>query len=526
MNRSSSPAEPRPARERVFVQLAARANQRLLVDLLAQRYDVVEGEIDAGVDLCVVDGLTLHRRWSALAALRSAQEPILLPILLISDRRDVGLVTRDAWRVIDDVLLRPVERVELSARVETMMRGRRLSLQLHEMSQRYEHERRIARTLQEAALPNALPRTPGLAFDAYYRPASDASRVGGDWYDALRLIDGRIVVSIGDVCGSGIDAAVTMTNLRQVLRGVAHVHPDPAIMLDAADRTLQAEGNDRIATAFVAVLDPVTSLLTYGSAGHPRPFLRAADGTLTELAAEGLPLGVPGRLPRMTLTTPMPPDAMLVLYTDGLIEATRDVELGEARLRDASRADATADSPHPARTLYDSVLSEPSPDDVAVFTLRRAGGEGRAIRRWSFASGDADAARTVRREFSDALRDHGLSVDAIGSAELLFAELVGNVVRYAGGTTEVALDRNGPLPVLHVFDRGPGFRHLPKLPADVLSESGRGLYIVAALAEDFSVTRRPDGGSHARVVLGPGAGRGAAPAPGATFAGLDTIEAT
>jgi Stage II sporulation protein E (SpoIIE) len=241
MSPSTQTPELRSLKERVLVLLAAPGNRRLLTTMLAQRYDVVEDIANFDVDLCIVDGLSLHRNWDALREARSIQEPVLLPVLLISDRRDVGLITRDAWRVADDVLIRPVEQLEFAARVEAMLRARRMSLRLRRLSELYEHERRIARRLQDAALPHALPHIPGIAFDAFYRAGSDQAQIGGDWYDAVRLPDGRVVLSIGDVSGSGLDAAVTMANVRQILRGVAHVHADPAIMLDAADRTLQGD---------------------------------------------------------------------------------------------------------------------------------------------------------------------------------------------------------------------------------------------------------------------------------------------
>jgi anti-sigma regulatory factor (Ser/Thr protein kinase) len=88
------------------------------------------------------------------------------------------------------------------------------------------------------------------------------------------------------------------------------------------------------------------------------------------------------------------------------------------------------------------------------------------------------------------------------AAELVFGELLGNVVRYAPGPIEVMFDWSEPVPVLHVLDRGPGFTLMPRLPSDLLSERGRGLFIVWSLAEDFNVTERLDGGSHARAVLG------------------------
>ena len=478
------------------------------------------------VDLIVVDGLSLHRHWDRLLAERRAHEPVQLPILLLTDSKDAGLNTRAVWQIVDDVLLRPVQRLELAARVESLLRTRRLSLRLRRMSALYEAERRITERLQEAALPRDLPRIPGLALDAYYHAGRDEARIGGDWYDALRLLDGRIIVTVGDVSGSGLDAAVTMAAVRQVLRGVAQIHPDPAMMLDAADRTLQADASERIVTAFVAVLDPVTSELTYASAGHPRPLLRRGGADWTELAAAGVPLGVQSKGERVTETVAMPGDAMLVLYTDGLVEATHDLAAGEERLRAALRDPAVLAAPNLARAIHDAVLAEGARDDVAIFTVRRGADEsGHAVARWSFDSDDAEAARATRHAVAQRLAEHGLSADALGAAEVVFAELVGNVVRYAPGPTQVALDCGGTAPVLHVLDQGRGFRHLPKLPDDVLSERGRGLYIVSALADELTVTRRPHGGSHARAVLAL-AQRALSPFDALiAFADLDTISA-
>ncbi|MBD5632965.1 MAG: SpoIIE family protein phosphatase [Candidatus Eremiobacteraeota bacterium] len=264
-------------------------NRLLLGDLLRAGGYAVTNEFPSSsvglghagsIDLCVVDGPSLDRHWAELRAAQVAQQPVPVPVLLMTGRDDVGLATRDLWHVVDDVVHRPVDKVALRARIETLIRGRRLALRVRELSRLYENERRVARRFQEAAMPRALPVVPGLRFAAVYRPATREDRVGGDWYDAARLPDGRVVISIGAVCGFGLDAAVAMANVRQVVRGVAQVHPDPATMLDAADRTLHAEDKERIVTAFVGVFDPVTSSLAYASAGHPRPLLRLADGTL------------------------------------------------------------------------------------------------------------------------------------------------------------------------------------------------------------------------------------------------------
>jgi anti-sigma regulatory factor (Ser/Thr protein kinase) len=370
----------------------------------------------------------------------------------------------------------------------------------------YEREREIATEFQRAALPISLPHVAGARFDCIYVPASNRERLGGDWYDALRLSDGRIVVSIGDVAGSGLGAAVIMASMRQVIRGVAQVYADPIAMLDAADRTLKTEHPDTFVTAFVGVFDPVTRTLTYASAGHPPPLLREGNGTVTSLAAGALPLGLRVR-GETAATIALPESAFLALYTDGLIEAGHDIIRGQKRLATAVARRDVVDSPNPAEALYRAVLDGNAHDDVVVLTLRLEPvlanvPDAGFTRRWAFDTSDGDTARKARHAFVASLRDRGVRSDELGTAELIFGELLGNVVRYAPGPIEIMFDWHDNPPVLHVLDRGPGFRLAARLPSDLLSERGRGLYIVSTLAEDFNVTERFDGGSHARAVLG------------------------
>ncbi len=372
----------------------------------------------------------------------------------------------------------------------------------------YEREREIAAEFQRAALPISLPEHAGADFNGIYVPANDRQLLGGDWYDALRLNDGRIVVSVGDVAGSGLSAAVIMSSMRQVIRGVAQVYADPIAMLDAADRTLKTEHPDTFVTAFVGVFDPLARTLTYASAGHPPPVLREECGAVTLLGESGLPLGlrVRGETPAVTV---LPSSSIVVFYSDGLVEAERDIGKGYDRLIAAVTRPGLLSGDRPAEALYRAVLPKGSNDDVVVLTLRpvpsrdarnAAGDQG--LLRWVFDAMDVSVAHRARYSFVDALRDGGVRGDQLDAAELVFGELLGNVVRYAPGPIEIVVDWSQSAPVLHVLDRGPGFTFAPKLPSDLLSERGRGLYIVWALAEDFNVTERYDGGSHARAVLG------------------------
>ncbi len=371
----------------------------------------------------------------------------------------------------------------------------------------FEREREIAAEFQRAALPISLPHAPGMRFDAVYVPASDRELLGGDWYDALRLNDGRIVISIGDVAGSGLAAAVIMASMRQVIRGVAQVYPDPIAMLDAADRTLKTEHPETFVTAFVGVLDPVTQTLTHASAGHPPPYLRDDAGVVTPLGTSGLPLGLRYR-GEQTMTTELPSSALLVFYSDGLVEADHNILRGFERLETAISRPEIAGNPTPAAALYRAVLKRGGNDDVVVLTLRLEPPEGETgvsghTLRWSFDTASVNVAHSARHSFVNVLRGGGVRGKHLDAAEHVFGELLGNVVRFAPGAIEIVFDwSHEAAPVLHVLDRGPGFMFAPKLPPDVLSERGRGLYIVWALAEDFNVTPRYDGGSHARAVLG------------------------
>ena len=391
----------------------------------------------------------------------------------------------------------------------------------------YERAHHVASTLQRALLPQELPDLPGIVFDGVYVPGRSEAQVGGDWYDALRLADGRVLITIGDVVGSGLQAAVIMAAMREVVRGVAQVYADPATMIDAADRTLKAEHPDRLVTAFVGVFDPVARTMSYCSAGHPLPLVRYADGTVADLPSHGLPLGLRGRDDCDTRTFAIPDGSTLLFYTDGLVESTKDILEGERRVRAALADPGIAASADLAQALHDEVLREGAHDDVAILAMRvdaaAADLQGPHFRRWTFDTGDAATAQRARTVFASVLAEAAMLDEDVFTAELLFGELLSNAVRYAPGRVDVVLDwTQSSTAILHFLDRGPGFVVVPRLPTDLLSERGRGLFLVWSLSEDFNVTKRPDGGSHVRVVLSPrrkrdrnGISRAHAPQPAA-----------
>jgi anti-sigma regulatory factor (Ser/Thr protein kinase) len=288
-----------------------------------------------------------------------------------------------------------------------------------------------------------------------------------------------------------------MATVRQAIRVAALQGLPPSAILTAAEAALALEYGDRLVTAFVVLVDPQTWAVDYASAGHPAALVRRPDGTLLALDGAGLPLGAPPAGERKTRhLLGIPPGSLVVLYTDGLIETTRDVIEGEARLHAALAHDAVLHTRSPATLIRDLVIPGGALDDVAILTLVL----GRE-QHWTFDSDDALAAHSARSSFVAALAREASEDSDLGAAEVIFGELAGNVVRYAPGPIEIDLEWDGPQAVLHVLDRGHGFDLRSTLPADVMSERGRGLFIVSVLGSGLRADRLPVRGNHVRVVL-------------------------
>lgn len=355
-----------------------------------------------------------------------------------------------------------------------------------------ERERRITQTLQSAFLPPYLPKVEGVEFQAVYRPSEREALVGGDWYDAFVLRDGRIAISIGDIFGHGLEAAGAMVRVRETLRALTGViADDPAAILQAADRVLQASNVGSIASAVFGIYDPASGRMLTANAGHPHPIL-VHDGTATLIRSVCVPLGV---LPESSFDVHecrLQPGDSFVLYTDGLVESKHDVISGEQIL-----LQHVAAGPIDADALVRNLTANKRQDDVAVLVLSVSASTQSV---WQFQADDAKDARIARSKFVAHLRELKLEPDFIDAAALVFGELVANVVRHAPGPIEVdlTLDREGLS--LRVRDRGPSF--LPGdffLPGDVMSEGGRGLFLVRNYASLQSVEKRAGGGNEVCV---------------------------
>ncbi|MBG0812710.1 SpoIIE family protein phosphatase [Planomonospora sp. ID82291] len=197
----------------------------------------------------------------------------------------------------------------------------------------FEREHRTAETLQRSLLPDRLPVVRGLMLAQRFRSGSRHVQVGGDWYDAFVLQDGRVAAVVGDVMGKGVKAAAGMGRIRNAMRALALTNPPPAAVLTGLDRVFEAtEEEEQVTTLAYMVVEPGTGEGTLALAGHPPPLLVSPQGMPLLCEGEpGTPLGWPAS--RRQFRFCVPPGHTAVLYSDGLVEnRKRGLDAGLAEL--------------------------------------------------------------------------------------------------------------------------------------------------------------------------------------------------
>jgi serine phosphatase RsbU (regulator of sigma subunit) len=258
--------------------------------------------------------------------------------------------------------------------------GRRAGL-IVDNARLYRREHQVAASLQHSLLP-AQPVAKGLEIGTRYLTADRYVDVGGDFYEVLTLPDGSIGLAVGDVVGHDISAAAAMGQLRSLLRTVAWTsaedeHFDPSEILGRVDRLVQHLDVGPYATLFYGRLEPAPDnqpwMFHYATAGHPHPLLRLPDGTVTELGeARGVLLGASDDPDRNTATVEFPEGAVLLAFSDGLVERRQEeIETGYIRV-----IDRLAEPHQTVEGLLDDIVAVAGRDridDVALLAIRRPG---------------------------------------------------------------------------------------------------------------------------------------------------------
>jgi serine phosphatase RsbU (regulator of sigma subunit) len=227
-----------------------------------------------------------------------------------------------------------------------------------------------AATVQANLLPRSTPELPGFEIAARCVPAH---QVGGDFYDLQEMSDGIVNVTLGDVMGNGMAAAMLMATVRAAVHAVSRQNR-PAAALQQAELALRLdlENSDSFVTIFHSQLNVADRTLTYVDCGHGHVFLLRSNGKVEELHPRGLPLGIPtNELFQEGMLTFEPGDS-LILYSDGLIDARPELELNNRKLAD-QLGGATSAQEMVNRLVALPALDGPPPDDLTVLVVHCKG---------------------------------------------------------------------------------------------------------------------------------------------------------
>jgi sigma-B regulation protein RsbU (phosphoserine phosphatase) len=313
--------------ERVKEVLRADTAAVLLLDqsarqLIATAASGIEEEVRQGVRIPLGTGFA--------GRVAASREPVILTRVDHTTVRNPLLVDRGIRSLLGVPLLvggkvigvlhvgslsgRPFEQQDVEL---LQLAADRAALAVHSLMSQDDALAAVA--LQRSLLPTALPAVPGLGLAARYVAGSGA--VGGDWYDVFVLPDGRLGVVVGDVAGSGLEAAVIMGRMRSALRAYVLETPDPATALRMLDRKIQYFEPNAMATVLYGLYTPGTGDFTVSSAGQLPPVLAAPGGQAGLLPLRpDPPIGTADDPQRGSATLFIPPGALLCCFTDGLVE--------------------------------------------------------------------------------------------------------------------------------------------------------------------------------------------------------------
>jgi PAS domain S-box-containing protein len=355
----------------------------------------------------------------------------------------------------------------------------------------------IADTLQAELLPTEIPDIPGIDVAVRYRAAGELNRVGGDFYDVFRRGQNQWAVVIGDVSGKGAPAAAVTALARYTLRTAATAARTPSEALYALNEALLERRRDQefcsVALAYVTLgengLEGTISL-----GGHQPAFVRRADGRLETHGSPGLLMGFAHDPPVVDETFELHPGDMLLMYTDGVIDAARDgSRFGDERLERLLReSPGTRSAPDLTESIEAAAVEHANghpQDDMALVAVQVPEV---FVRACQFDLGGGPEAISRARHAVAEILEGAVSSERLYDVQLLVSEVVTNAVRHGGARMGEHVDLRVSLTAddvrLEVRDPGPGFNELaPALP-EADSGGGYGLYLVDLYSTAWGVS--------------------------------------
>lgn len=460
---------------------------------------------------------TLTLQSPALDAMREAGVALVVP--LVTNGELVGLLqlgprlSERGYSKDDRQLLDALARYAAPAlRLGQLVRQQQVEARDRE---RLDQELKVAQLIQQQFLPEELPDLPTWHVAAFYRPART---IGGDFYDFIALPDGRVMVVVGDVTDKGVPAALVMASTHALLRETGPRLVSPGVVLARVNELLCDDiPAHMFVTCLVMLLDGGTGNVEFANAGHNLPYVRATDGTVRELRATGMPLGLMPGIVYDEATAVIGPGEQVLLYSDGLTEQ-HDAHGEMFGFPRTAEVVARATS---AVELSDLCVSElarftgpdvEQEDDITMVALERVSGAEYAdatqlteLTSFSVAS-DPGNERDVVRRVDDAVKDLGLNDDEMQRLGTAVAETAMNAIEHGNaGRSEVPVDvvvRHGAGVVqVLVTDQGgirpdlePVAPDLDLKLAGLQTPRGWGLFLIENMID--SVDHEVDGGRH------------------------------
>jgi len=327
------------------------------------------------LNMPVMDGLALLDN---LVRLDCRPQPVV-----VSAYGDLPKIRAAMNRGAFDFLTKPIDFQDLEATVRKSLEQVRMLKEASRAQAQVSalrHELALAQSIQQSILPREFPDVPGADLYARMLPARN---VGGDFYDFFSLGDSRLGVVIGDVSGKGVPAAIFMALCRTLLRSVASRGLPPGEALGEMNHLVCSDNRTELfVTVFYGVLDLSTGRFDFANGGHNRPYVYAIDGRVGPLPvdeAEGTIVGLIPDVPYTTASTQLRPGDGLLLYTDGVTEATdRDGRMYSERglevyLRQAHDRPATAIVGGLVDDVGSFIQDTPQTDDLTALAVRYAG---------------------------------------------------------------------------------------------------------------------------------------------------------
>lgn len=447
---------------------------------------------------------------SGLRALKAAGVKLAVP--LVSQGELIGLLnlgprlSEQDYSADDRALLSNLAtQAGPAVRVAQLVRQQQIEAQARE---RLEQELRVARLIQQTLLPREVPKLDGYQIAGYYQPAR---AVGGDFYDFVRLPDGRLGLIVGDVTDKGVPAALVMATTRAILRSATQQFDRPGRVLEHANEQLVPDiPRNMFVTCLYAILEPETGRLVYANAGHDLPYRRTAHGS-EELRATGMPLGLLPGMGYEEKEAQLLPGETVIFYSDGLVEAhnaQRDMfSFGRLQELVAGHAGGAA--------LIEFLLAElaaftgpgwEQEDDVTLVTLERAAApadEWQTLAQFQWSSEPGNE-RLAMAKVAEVVADLGLPSDRLERLKTGVAEATMNAMEHGNKfQADVPVEfevRASPRAISVLITDDGGERELPEavVPdleaklAGLQKARGWGLFLIEKMVDEMHVTSNGD----------------------------------